>query len=83
MLSILSSVLGIAFLVCWILVEIKMFQNANPIHGIIGIVTCGIYAIIWGWMNKDKYDLAKIVPAMTAIWVVNLIITIYMRMHTA
>jgi hypothetical protein len=28
--------------VCWIMVLIKQFQTAGPIHGIIGIVTCGI-----------------------------------------
>ncbi|MBI5714127.1 MAG: hypothetical protein HZC38_12000 [Chloroflexi bacterium] len=45
----------IAALVFFVLVVIKMFQKAGAVQGILGIITCGIWTYIWGWMNmKDE-----------------------------
>lgn len=52
-LSILGAVVGIASFVLFIMVLIKQFQNAGALMGIIGIITCGIWTFIWGWMNSN------------------------------
>jgi hypothetical protein len=55
-LSILTSLAGLVF---FIIVLIKQFQTAGPLHGIIGIVTCGLWTFIWGWINSTQLNLKK------------------------
>ena len=50
--QIIGMLITLASLICFIMVLIKQFQNAGAVHGIIGIVTCGIWTFIWGWMNS-------------------------------
>jgi hypothetical protein len=50
--SMLSSVAGLAILVCWIMVLIRMFKE-SAVKGILGLI-CGLYAFIWGWMNSGQ-----------------------------
>ena len=38
----IGMLVGLASLVCFIMVLIKQFQNGGAVHGIIGIITCGI-----------------------------------------
>ena len=70
MLGILAMVVGLASFVCFIIVLIKQFQNAGVVHGIIGIVTCGIWTFIWGWMNAGKLNLRNIMMIWTLLFVV-------------
>jgi hypothetical protein len=60
--SLLAMLLGLGSLVCWVMVLIKMFKDAEAggtTKGIIGII-CGLYALIWGWQQKEKHGLQKI-----------------------
>jgi hypothetical protein len=70
MLGILAMVVGLASFVCFIIVLIKQFQNAGVVHGIIGIVTCGIWTFIWGWMNAGKLNIRNIMMIWTLLFVV-------------
>jgi hypothetical protein len=76
MLGILGMILGLASLICWIIVLIKQFQTAGAVHGIIGIVTCGIWTFIWGWMNAGKLGIKNIMLIWTLCWVVAFICNI-------
>ncbi len=38
--------------------------------GIVGIITCGWGAFIWGWIKAKEYDLKKIMLGWTAAIVV-------------
>ncbi len=69
MLGILGMIAGLGSLICFIIVLIKQFQNAGVVHGIIGIVTCGIWTFIWGWMNSDKVG-KNIMLIWTLLWIV-------------
>ncbi len=74
----LSYGLTLVALVCGILTLIKIFQDKEKngvLHGIIGIVTCGIWALIWGWINTGRYGNKNVMLAWTACIVVNLIIS--------
>jgi hypothetical protein len=42
MIMILATLVGLASLVCFVMVLIEQFQTAGPLHGIIGLLTCGI-----------------------------------------
>lgn len=70
MLPILAMLVGLGCLICFIIVLIKQFQNAGAIHGIIGIITCSIWTLIWGWMNAAKLNIKNIMM----IWTVLLIL---------
>ena len=74
MLGILASIAALLTLVCFILVLIQQFKEGGAVHGIIGILTCGIWTFIWGWMNLRKLDHKNLMPIWTVLWVVYLIL---------
>ena len=76
MLGILGMIAGLGSLICFIIVLIKQFQNAGVVHGIIGIVTCGIWTFIWGWMNSGKLNLRNIMLIWTLLFIVSIIVNI-------
>jgi hypothetical protein len=76
MLGILGMVAGIGSLICFIIVLIKQFQNAGAVHGIIGIITCGIWTLIWGWMNASKLNIKNIMMIWTLLIVVSMALNI-------
>ena len=57
-LGILALLAGLASLVFFIMVVIKLFQTKGALHGILGII-CGLYTFIWGWINADAQGLKK------------------------
>lgn len=69
-------VLSFASLICFIMVLIKQFQNAGVVHGIIGIVTCGIWTLIWGWMNASKLNIKNLMIIWTLLIVVCMILNV-------
>jgi hypothetical protein len=75
MLGILAMLAGLGYLICWIIVLLKQFQTAGPIHGIIGIITCTIWTFIWGWMNASTLNIRNIM----LIWTVLAIICVVLR----
>lgn len=76
LLGILGMVLGLGSLVCFVMVLIKQFQDAGPLHGIIGIVTCGIWTLIWGWMNATRLGIKNLMMAWTGLIVLGIIIQV-------
>jgi hypothetical protein len=76
MLGILGMITGLGCLICFIIVLIKQFQNAGVVHGIIGIVTCGLWTLIWGWMNSSKLNIRNIVLIWTLLIVVTMILNV-------
>ncbi len=76
MLGILGMVCGLGSLICFIIVLIKQFQNAGVVHGIIGIVTCGIWTFIWGWMNAGKLNIKNIMMIWTALIILSTVLNI-------
>ena len=67
-LSIFTITAAVGALICWIIVLIKQFQNDTPVHGIIGILTCGLYTYIWGWMKSGQMNLKKMMLIWTACY---------------
>ena len=63
-------------LVLSIMVLIKQFQTAGPVHGIIGIVTCAIWTFIWGWMNATKLNIKNLMLIWTGLIVLYIILYI-------
>ena len=76
MLSILALVCSIASFICFIIVLIKQFQQGSVVHGIIGIITCGIWTFIWGWMNAGRLNIKNIMMIWTLLIVVSIILNV-------
>lgn len=73
-LGILALVAGLGCLICFIMVLIKQFQNAGVVHGIIGIITCSIWTLIWGWMNASKLSIKNIMLIWTLLIIVYVVL---------
>jgi hypothetical protein len=66
---ILTMLVGLAMLVVYVMVLIKLFQNAGALHGILGII-CGLYTFIWGWMNSGKLNIRNLMIIWTVLIIV-------------
>lgn len=73
LLGLLAMVVGLAWLVCFVMVLIKMFQTEGPLYGILGLI-CGLYAMIWGWMNAEKLNIKNLMMAWTGLTVLYFIL---------
>jgi hypothetical protein len=74
--QIIGMLVGFGSLICFILVLIKQFQNAGAVHGIIGIITCGIWTFIWGWMNATKLNIKNLMLIWTLLIVIGIIFNV-------
>ena len=74
LLGILALLIGLGCLICWIIVLIKQFQDAGVVHGIIGIITCGIWTFIWGWMNAARLGIKNIMMIWTVLIIASLVL---------
>ena len=74
LLGILALLVCLGYFICFIMVLIKQFQTAGAVHGIIGIITCSIWTLIWGWMNADKLNIKKLMMIMTLLLIIYIIL---------
>jgi len=72
--QILQLLISVGAFVCFIIVLIKQFQVGGVVHGIIGIITCGIWTFIWGWINSGKAGIKNIMLIWTALIVVGIVL---------
>jgi hypothetical protein len=72
----LAGLVGLGSFVCFIMVLIKQFQDAGPMHGIIGIVTCGLWTLIWGWMNSTRLGIKNLMMAWTGLIVLTIVLQV-------
>jgi len=73
--QILYMVCALGSLICFIIVLIKMFQNAGVLQGILGLI-CSIWCFIWGWMNAGKLGIKNIMLIWTVLWVLCVVLGI-------
>ena len=69
MLVILAWVVLVGMVICQIIVAIKIFQNDGALKGILALI-CGLFGLIWGWMNAARLGIKNIM----IIWTVLIII---------
>jgi hypothetical protein len=74
-LSILASVIGLVAFGCFIYVLIKLFQNEGTGKGILGLI-CGLYTLVWGWMNAAKLGIRNIMLIWTAALILAVILNV-------
>ena len=75
-LGLLAMVIGLISFVIFIMVLIRQFKDAGPVHGIIGIVTCGIWTFIWGWMNAGTLNIRNLMIIWTICIILNIVLSL-------
>ena len=63
--------LSIASLVIFIIVLLKSFKEGGVLHGLLGILTFGLYTYIWGWLKSKQLHLFKLMALWTIVTVVS------------
>jgi uncharacterized membrane protein len=82
LLQVVSWILGLGSLICYILVIVKMFQNDKAglaIACLLLLLLCGIgglVAFIIGWMNADQWGIRNIMLVWTLCVVVGIVCNI-------
>ena len=46
---------------------IRQFKHGGALHGIIGLITCGLWTFIWGWMKHKSFAMTKIMSLWTIL----------------
>jgi len=73
--AILAQLVGLACLVPFIIVLIKLFQQKGVLHGILGIL-CALYTFIWGWMNASTLNIKNVMILWTVLIVAGAVLNI-------
>jgi hypothetical protein len=73
--AILANLVGLACLVPFIMVLIKLFQQKGALHGILGII-CGLYTFIWGWMNANTLNIKNVMILWTVLIIAGAVLNI-------
>ncbi len=68
MLGVLGGIAVLGWAICFIIGLIKQFQEAGVLHGIIGLITCGIWTFIWGWINSGRLNIRNLMLIWTLLW---------------
>ena len=71
--GILALVVLVACIICQIIVAIKIFQNDGALKGILALI-CGLFGLIWGWMNASRLGIRNIMMIWTVLIVIYLIL---------
>ena len=66
-LGILLPILSLIGFIIFIIVLIKQFKHGGALQGIIGIITCGLWTFIWGWIKSKSLAMTKIMVLWTVI----------------
>jgi hypothetical protein len=79
--NLLSGVVGIIALVCWIMILIRMFQAGatGPAIASIVLIICGIgplIAFVYGWMKIDELRARNIMYIWTACLIGGIVLSI-------
>lgn len=69
----IGGLFGLASLVLYIMVLIKLFSKEGVLMGILAII-CGLYAFIWGWINHRSEGLTNIMLAWTACIILGMVL---------
>lgn len=72
----LLGLLSIASLVIFIKVLIRSFKDGGILHGILGLLTCGMYTFVWGWIKGKQLQLTKTMMVWTLCWIGSFIIPV-------
>jgi hypothetical protein len=65
--SLVFLVLGLLATVLFLVVLIKQFKHGGALQGILGLITCGFWTFIWGWIKHRSLAMTKLMVLWTVI----------------
>ena len=78
MLQILSLVIGVVALACYIMVVVQMFKHGKTGPGLfstLGLLLCGLgylFAFVYGWMKAGEWRIQNVMYAWTVCLIANI-----------
>ena len=69
----LTLVVLVACIICQIIVAIKIFQNDGALKGILALI-CGLFGLIWGWMNATRLGIKNIMIIWTLLILIYIVL---------
>jgi len=66
--------IAVVSFIIFIIMLIKQFKHGGFLHGLIGLITCGLYTFIWGWIKHKNFALTRIMMTWTVLWVASIIL---------
>ena len=73
-LGILLPVVSLIGFIVFIIVLIKQFQHGGALQGILGIITCGLWTFIWGWIKHRSLAMTKLMIIWTILQVTPIVL---------
>lgn len=64
----------IGCIICQIIVAIKIFQSDGALKGILALI-CGLFGLIWGWMNATRLGIKNLMMIWTVLIIVYIILS--------
>ena len=61
------AVVQIILLIILLVMLIKQFKHGGALNGILGLITCGFWTYIWGWIKCRAFGLTKIMIVWTIL----------------
>jgi Flp pilus assembly protein TadD len=61
------AIIQLILFIIFIVMLVKQFQHGGALHGIIGLITCGFWTYIWGWIKCSSFNLTKIMIVWTLL----------------
>ena len=68
------AILNIAAIIFLIIVLIKQFSKGGFLQGLLGIITCGLWTFIWGWIKHRQYHLTRVMTMCSVAYVASMVI---------
>ena len=68
------AILNIAAIFFLLIVLIKQFSKGGFLQGLLGMITCGLWTFIWGWIKHRQHNLTKVMTMWSVAYVVSMVI---------
>ena len=69
--------ISLASFIIFIIMLVKSFKQGGALHGILGILTFGLYTYIWGWVKSRQLQLFKIMAVWTVLWIASIVLPVF------
>lgn len=74
-LNLLGAIIGFGGFVLFIIVLVKSFKHGSVLKGLLGIITCGLFTFIWGWIEHKRLKMTKIMATWSILMLSGMVAT--------
>jgi len=74
--GILMAVVSLASIVFFVMVLIKQFSKGGVLQGLLGLITCGLWTYIWGWIRHRNFNMTRIMIMWSACYIISAVLSV-------